>query len=46
MARFHFDRNVALDIAVLVRHAGHDVVTTGEAGLLDADDDVHLLAAA
>ncbi len=46
MARFHFDQNVALDVAVLVRHVGHDVVTTGEAGLLDADDDVHLLAAA
>lgn len=46
MARFHFDQNVALDIVVMVRHAGHDVVTTGEAGLPDADDDVHLLAAA
>ncbi len=46
MARFHFDQNVALDIAVMVRHASQDVVTTGEAGLLDADDAVHLLTAA
>ncbi len=46
MARFHFDQNVARDIAEGLREHGHDVMTTNEAGLLDADDDIHLLAAA
>lgn len=46
MARFHLDQNVAADIGDALRDAGHDVVTTNEAGLLDADDDEHLLSAA
>lgn len=46
MARFHLDQNVATDIGDALRDAGHAVVTTKEAGLLDADDDEHLLVAA
>lgn len=46
MARFHLDQNVSVTLALLLRGRGHDVVTANDAGLLDADDDVHLLAAA
>ncbi len=46
MARFHLDQKVARDIADGLRFHGHDVVTANDAGLLDAADDIHLLAAA
>ncbi len=46
MARFQLDQNVSATLALLLRGLGHDVVTTNDAGLLDVDDDVQLLAAA
>ncbi len=46
MARFHLDENVSAGIAARLRDLGHDVVTAADAGLLGADDDVQLLAAA
>ena len=46
MARFQLDQNVSATLALLLRGLGHDVVTTNDAGLLDAHDDVQLLAAA
>lgn len=46
MARFHFDQNVSSRIADDLRGRGHDVMTAWELGLMGADDDVHLTAAA
>jgi hypothetical protein len=46
MARLHLDQNVSAIIAQALRREHHDVLTTNEAGLLDADDDLHLLVAA
>ncbi len=46
MADLYTDHNVALQIAVLLRAAGHDVVTARERNLERAGDDEQLLAAA
>lgn len=42
MLRFHLDENVDPAIAHGLRNRGIDVTTSGEIGLLSADDDVHL----
>ena len=46
MARFQLDENVSATIAARLRALGHDVVTTGDLGLLGAGDEVQFLAAA
>lgn len=46
MASFYTDHNVALQVALLLRQAGHTAVTARDLGLERAGDDVHLLMAA
>ena len=40
--RFHFDEHVDPAVAIALRRAGIDVVTTNEAGLRAASDESHL----
>jgi hypothetical protein len=46
VADFYFDHNISVEIAGLLRMAGHTAVTADEIGLAGATDDEHLLVAA
>lgn len=46
MAAFYLDHNVAVQVAHMLRAAGHDIVTARDLGLDHASDDEHLLTAA
>lgn len=46
MASFYTDHNVALQVALLLRQAGHTAITARDLGLERAGDDAHLLVAA
>jgi predicted nuclease of predicted toxin-antitoxin system len=40
--RFHLDEHVPGGLASTLRAHGHDVLTTAEVGLLEANDELHL----
>ena len=42
MIRFHLDENVASALATALRLHGFDVTTAGEAGMLEAEDELHV----
>lgn len=46
MADFFLDNNVAVDLAVRLRHLGHTAVTARDHGTPHANDNEHLLTAA
>ncbi len=46
MARLYLDHNVSQEVVPLLRHRGHDIVTTGDLRLDRAEDSVQLLTAA
>ena len=46
MANFYTDHNVALQVAILLRQAGHTAITARDLGLERAGDDEHFLVAA